>query len=501
MRVRLPLALALLSGAAAFSAACSAPAEQPRLVLLYVPCTVSKAYVSPYNPEVTYTPHLERFSRNASVFTRHQTESGQSGIAYASIFAGAQATKHGVYSHPKRLDDSLYLISEAFRDNGYETFFWGAHPMASATLNYGQGVSPRRAFEKMLTADDEVFAEIIKRIRANPGYRAFMITTFTVSHAPYSSAGLVRFCASHPKECERGDEETEDRFRADLDLYRRNHLRLSYDFPGTVERLNLSRADVASLASILERLYASQISTLDLLFGRIIDRLRENGLLDSSLIAFTADHGEVLYRDNAIFKWTHGHALAPEVLSVPLIIHAPGSGLKGGRYEGVTRSIDVYPTVASLAGITLPGGEGPMGLDLSPAMRGTQRTVTPAYSHTSLIPAPVLQQSASWNVFRDLYPRSDPNLIWVSARSHDTVFKLRNLGEEMFGFEVYDLSVDPGETKNLYDTEDAFHREMTWKLTDYKAALVEAFHAPPNGAAELEMYEQRELLRSLGYIR
>ena len=142
-----------------------------------------------------------------------------------------------------------------------------------------------------------------------------------------------------------------------------------------------------------------------------------------------------------------------------------------------------------------------MGLDLSPAMRGAQRTATPAYSHTSLIPAPVLQQSASWNVFRDLYPRSDPNLIWVSARSHDTVFKLRNLGEEMFGFEVYDLSVDPDETMNLYDAEDAFHREMTGKLTNYKAALIEAYHATPSGAAEPEMNEQRELLRSLGYIR
>ena len=81
------------------------------------------------------------------------------------------------------------------------------------------------------------------------------------------------------------------------------------------------------------------------------------------------------------------------------------------------------------------------------------------------------------------------------------VFKHRNLGEEVFGFEAYDLSEDPEETMNLYDPEEAFHQEMTRKLLDYKTALTGAYRARPKGAAEPGMKKQRELLRRLGYIQ
>jgi len=65
--------------------------DSPRLVILYVTCTVNNNYLSPYNNEVTFTPNLERFSREAAVFLSHQTESGISGTSFASIFSGTQA--------------------------------------------------------------------------------------------------------------------------------------------------------------------------------------------------------------------------------------------------------------------------------------------------------------------------------------------------------------------------------------------------------------------------
>lgn len=117
---------------------------QPRLVL-YLPCTVNKDYLSRYNPDAGYTPHLERFARDALVFTKHQSEAGQSGIAYASIFTGDQATQHGVYAHAKEIPDSAYLISEAFSDAGYETYFWAKQGMAHAALN-GKGLDRTERF-------------------------------------------------------------------------------------------------------------------------------------------------------------------------------------------------------------------------------------------------------------------------------------------------------------------------------------------------------------------
>ena len=112
------------------------PKVMPRLVLLYAPCSVNKFYLSPYNPQVTYTPAIERFASEASVFMKHQAESGQSGVAYASIVTGSQADIHGVFSHPRPLQKSLYTITDAFAENGYDVHFWAQQIMANYSLGY-----------------------------------------------------------------------------------------------------------------------------------------------------------------------------------------------------------------------------------------------------------------------------------------------------------------------------------------------------------------------------
>src|SRR6185369_11475786 len=57
--------------------------DGPRLVVLYVACTVKDRYLEPYNAAVDYTPNLAAFARESVVFRRHMTEAAQSGIAFA----------------------------------------------------------------------------------------------------------------------------------------------------------------------------------------------------------------------------------------------------------------------------------------------------------------------------------------------------------------------------------------------------------------------------------
>lgn len=147
----------------------TAPAG-PRLVVLYSTCTLNKNYLSPYNCDVDFTPHLDAFADNSLVFERHQT-----GVAYASLFTGVQADKHGVYYHPTPLRDDLYPISEAFADAGYEVFFWSGHGMAASDLNYGQGVPSANVMETMLVGIDPKFQQILERLEREPDYKAFVI--------------------------------------------------------------------------------------------------------------------------------------------------------------------------------------------------------------------------------------------------------------------------------------------------------------------------------------
>ncbi len=488
---------------------------QPRLVVLYVSCTVNKAFLSPYAPAARYTPGFQALADESVVFRRHVTESGQSGIDFATVFSGTQADQHGVYLHPSRLDDRNQLIAESFAAAGYDTWFFSGHPMASVDLNYGQGVAPDHAFQHarpfprrtrqpypagflaQLTANTEDFARILERLRADPGYRAFVQVAFTITHEPYSlyasEADTLAFATLFP-EAARGV--TREELERWLPVYEDERHALNWDFENTRARLGLSSADVGRLAAVLEVVYAACIHGLDGLFGRLLESIEKSGLERECLFAFTVDHGELLRRENALVQWTHGLELAPEVLDVPWILRAPG--LQPGAYEGVTRSIDVLPTLLGLCGLPVPPSAA--GTDLAPVLRGERPVPRQlGFSHTALWPRERIQQFGQFALAKALLPDTDPELLSVRVRDGDRVFKLRRLPDGSFRHEAYDLATDPGESVDSFDLHDDQHRRMADELASYKRRLVAGFD--PQGRNVLSEEETLEYLRSLGYVR
>ena len=492
-------------GAAAllFLTACEASRHPPRLVILYAPCTVTREYLSPYHPSVSFTPHLEEFANEAIVFERHQTESGSSGIAYASIFSGGQADHHGLYRHPTRLSDELTLMAEAYADHGYETFFWAGHPMADPALNYAQGVAHANQFARPLRADDARFVEILDRVRSDPDFKAFVMTNFTVTHSPYQTSRLARFRNRYPLEGRAIPAATVEKYAR---LHRENHLGLSWNTAATIQRLGLTPAEVRELKDVLELLYKSNVSELDRRFGAVVSAVRARELLDESLILFTADHGELLFREGAPFQWSHSMQLAREVLNVPLLIRAPG--LKPGIHEGVTRSIDVFPTIMGLSGIPLPEASGVPGVDLSEALvAGEPGPDLRAYSHTTILVRSVFKRMhsagrrADWEFARALFPSEDPSLIWVALREGDTVYKIRRPDGGDWRREAFDLRRDPWEARDLFDAADPGHAEAMARLSDYKADLLKTYREGEEAERLLPAEREARALRELGYIR
>ena len=123
--------------------------------MLNVFCTLGKDFLEPYEGSVEYTPNLQRFAEQGVVFERHVTETGQSGVAFASILSGEHAMRHQVYSHPTRLTDAIQTLPEAFADAGYDTFYWERQSMASVGLNYGQGVPEAHAFHRRMLQEKD----------------------------------------------------------------------------------------------------------------------------------------------------------------------------------------------------------------------------------------------------------------------------------------------------------------------------------------------------------
>jgi arylsulfatase A-like enzyme len=477
-------------------------------VLLYATCTLNRDAISPYGKGVRYTPNLARFARESVVFLRHQTETDQSGPAYASIFGGAQVDRHQIYRHPARLPDRLYLAAEAFADQGYDTHFWSGHPMASAALGYGQGVRPENVHERRpgvvdlysLTANDADFGAILRRLRGDPSYRAYVQVDFTLTHSPYSSVdprAVSDLRREHPEEWPPLSDEEIGRWAR---LYGANYLRLQWDFPAVTREMNLAPADLANLTRVVDLYYKVNVRLLDHCFGRLVDTIRTAGLLEESLIAFTADHGETLYRETALFKWTHGGELAPEAIGVPLVIRLPGAHPPTGTYEGVSRSIDVYPTLAGLSNFSVGPSRGVDGADLSPAVLG-RRAPLPlrAFSHTTLLGPELVRQFRGWLV-SEYHPSTDPSHMWVSLREGDLYARLRRFEGGRVGVDLFDLGREPGVAGVPFDPARRKHRELARELAAYKDRLL-AGYEEHGREKSLDEADARERLRALGYIQ
>ncbi len=188
--------LVLILAAATLFFLRSPKVKQPRLVLVIATCTVNKDYLGPYNTNVSTTPFLERFAREALVFENHYSEAEQSGTAYASIFSGNQATRHGIFAHPGWLDDSLVLLPEVFADEGYETHSWLRHGMASACGITHRAWSYGISIMDVWMARDLNFRNLLTELKKDPDRRALVVTNFTVTHRPYSRDGqsVFNFC-------------------------------------------------------------------------------------------------------------------------------------------------------------------------------------------------------------------------------------------------------------------------------------------------------------------
>lgn len=109
--------------------------------------------------------------------------------------------------------------------------------------------------------------------------------------------------------------------------------------------------------------YYATISQLDAQVGRLLDRLRERGRYDDTLIVFTSDHGEYLGFHHLLLK--HGPMYDP-LVKVPLLVKFPvGSPAfrRGATDDSLVSLVDLAPTVLSVCGVR-PARPLP-GLDLS----------------------------------------------------------------------------------------------------------------------------------------
>lgn len=212
--------------------------------------------------------------------------------------------------------------------------------------------------------------------------------------------------------------------------------------------------------------YDGEIAFTDEQLGRLMLHLEQNKLDENTLVVVAADHGESLGQHKEL---THGFLVHNSTLHIPMLM-ACGKRLAGGvNVSQRVSQVDLMPTILSLLGVDKPAGLD--GRDLTspiPPDRALYSDTLEGYVQFGMAP---------------LIALFDGNFKYIHGPSP----------------ELYDLTADPYEMKNVIDQ----HPKIASKLSDEIKGMVgedvnaSLFEAPTE---ELDA-QTRAKLEALGYVR
>ncbi|MDH8701433.1 arylsulfatase A-like enzyme [Dysgonomonadaceae bacterium PH5-43] len=173
--------------------------------------------------------------------------------------------------------------------------------------------------------------------------------------------------------------------------------------------------------------YLSVITSVDRNIGRVLDYLKESGLLENTLVVYTSDQG--------FYMGEHGfydkRFMYEESFRTPLVMRFPNG--KKGDINQLVQNIDYAPTFLELAGVEIP--EDIQGKSLLPLLEG--------------------KKVKDWrkSLYYHYYEYPNEHMVKRHYGIRTERYKLIHYYYDIDEWELFDLKKDPTEMNNIYNKE------------------------------------------------
>lgn len=340
----------------------STPAvRRPNILFLFADDMRADTIAAHGNPHIR-TPHLDGLVRRGFSFRRAYVLGGDSGAVCVASRAMLMSGRTLFNVDTKTLD-GVTLLPELLGRHGYTTFGTGKWHNGQASwlrafqqgraVMFGGMSDHTRVSVRDLGPDGQLTPQRIETTFSSELFADTAIEFLRDHRGAAPFFAYVAFTAPHdPRQPPRAYREP---YYRNLPPLPANFLpQLPFDNGmmrgGRDENLGpWPRTEAVVRDQIAE--YYGLITHMDEQIGRILAALAETGHADDTLVVFAADNGLALGSHGLLGK----QSVFEHSTHVPLIVAGPGVGA-GGAADSFTYLHDLFPTLADVAGATVPPG-------------------------------------------------------------------------------------------------------------------------------------------------
>lgn len=492
--------------------ACATPAlaqKLPNIIIIYAD-DLGYGDLSCYNPDAAYkTPRLDRMAAEGIRFTDAHSPSTICSPSRYGLYSGNLVCRTGRGSRafegpggPSYIKPGQLTIAQMVQKKGYRTGVFGKWHVG-LTWRDKDGKKLGGGFKNSLLIDYEKSTPLVDGPNAH-GFDESFVTPNCPTTDPlylYIENGMVPVPASMrhkrknlPNPGGKWRWDNDEGWMApgykfvDADLlffdktmqFIREHRKAHADKPFfAVFSTQIAHAPVLPAKEFNGKTEAGArgdfVFELDTLVGRVLDAIADLGIDDDTLILFNADNGpEVMHtvwmradhehdaaggwRGMKRDGWEGGHR-------VPFLARWPSRIRPGQVSSQLTNTTDIFATIASIVGFELPDDAAVDSFDMLPAMIGTQSDDEPIRPHmlTQSFRSQFQLRRGPWKYLAHMGSGGNNY-----GKGHLQKYRLPETAPEAKG-QLFNLTVDPGESENLYFTA-AKRREA---MQAYLAKLID----------------------------